>query len=127
MKKIKQMTVLCAVIAFFACKNNDQDFKIFDMDFPDNPDKVIEKTPGRLFYGENVNGWFISSPIPGTIDSKDCYLIAEIPDKKFPFEEGKQVLVSGLCYHIPKDAFADKDVYGLGGIEWYYIKITDLK
>ena len=121
------MTVLYAIITCFSCNSIDMDFKSIEIDLPDTPDKVIENTSGTLYYGKNVKGWYISSSIQGTIDSKDCYLITEIPDKKFQFVDGKQVLVSGFCYHIPWDAFADKDIYGLGGLEWYYIKVTDLK
>ena len=124
MKKIKYMLAFCALTVCFSCQNANNDINI------DLPDKVIKNMPGTLRYNkdeEEIKGWYISSPIPGTIDSIDCYLIAEISDKEIQFEEGKQVLVSGFCYHIPGHIFADKDLYGLAGLEWYYIKITDLK
>ena len=128
MKKNKNMAALCVIIIIFISCKNDMDFKALDIDLSEKPDKVIENTPGRLFYSKDIKGWYISSRIPGTIDSIDSYIIAEIPDKKFSFEEGKQVSVSGFCYHIPRDKFDyNKDLYGLGGVEWYYIKITYLK
>ena len=121
------MTALYAIITCFSCQNNNMDFKNLDIDLPDNPDKVIENTPGTLYYSNDIKGWYVSSSIPETIDAIDRYLIIEVPDKKFPFQTGKQVLVSGLCYNIPSHVLIDKNMYSLGGIDWYYIKITDLK
>ena len=123
MKLIKHMTALCAIITCFSCQ---KDKPLIDLS--GEPDKVIENAPGTLHYNKDVKGWYISNSIPGTIDSMDNYLIAEMPDKKFPFEEGKQVLFSGFCYHVPRYIFDyNRDIYGLGGVEWYYIKITYLK
>jgi len=72
------MAALCACVIFFSCKND----KYLDIDLPDRPEKVIENTPGRLFYSKDIKGWYISCTVPGTIDSIDNYIIAEILDKK---------------------------------------------
>ena len=113
---------MAALFAFSAC------LSCKDIDLPEKPDKVIENAPGTLYYSKDIKRWCIRRPFPGTIDSVDNYIIVKIPDKKFHFEEGKEVFVSGFCYYIPFDEFKyNKDLYGLGGLEWYYIKVTDIK
>ena len=91
------------------------------------PDKIVENTTGTLFYNEYLNMWTISHYFSGTIDSVDIYLIAEMPDSEFPFEEGKQVTVDGLCYEIPMQTLVNKGVPILGGANMFFIKVTDLK
>ena len=132
MNKIKYMTALCAITVCLSCQNAnneiDMDFNDIDIDLPEKPDKVIENTPGILYYRNDFfKGWYVKNSIPGTHDSIENYLIAEIPDKKFCFEEGKQVSVSGFCYEIPRFILFDKGIIYPAGIEFYYIKVTNIK
>ena len=116
------ISVLCVIFLWFSCHKD----KLL-IDLSGEPDKVIENTSGTLSYSKEFKSWKVINPIPGTHDSIDVYLIVEMHDRKFPFEEGKQVLVSGLCYSIPYSILVDKGIEYPAGVECYYIKVTDLK
>ena len=132
----KLISVLCVIFSCISCQSNDltitDEFQTTDEVLEyiamTTPDKVIENTPGILNYHKEIKMWSISHSIAGTIDSVDKYLIAEMPNNKFSFEEGKQVTVSGFCYKIPTDILLDfainKDMVFPAGTELYYIKIS---
>ena len=135
-KKIKFISIFCAIIALFSCKNEDN-FKITDdknehqMYIEINePDKIIEDLIGTLRYDEKLNLWTVNHFISGTIDSIERYLIVDMANNKFSFEEEKQVRVSGFCYKIPADIILDlavkNDVVFPAGMELYYIEITNM-
>ena len=98
----------------------------FLIDLSGEPDKVIENVLGALYYHKELKAWYVRHSIPGSIDSVDSYLIAEMPVRKFPFEEGKQVVISGFCYRIPDRILANKGVEYPAGEEYYYIKVTSI-
>ena len=118
--------MLCIILACTSCKKDD-----LLIDIKGEPDKVIEDVSGTLYYNKYFKMWEVRHFIPGTIDSVDLYLIAKMPYKKFKFEEGGQVFVSGLCYEIPHQILFDKDkgIYSFypAGVDFFYIKVTDLK
>jgi len=121
-KKIfKETTVLCALLACFSCQKEETLIGLTG-----KPDKVIENVSGRLSYLKELEIWVVTYYIPETIDSAESYLIVKMPDRKFPFEESKQVLVSGSCYKIPRQRLADKGIFYPAGEEYYYIKVTKL-
>ena len=119
---IKGISALCVILACFSCKKDNQ-----LIDPTGESDKTIQNTSGTLGYNEEFEVWQVRHHIPGTHDSVDYYLITEMPDKKFTFEEGKQVSVSGFCYRIPRLILADKGIFYTAGVECYYIKVTDIK
>jgi hypothetical protein len=80
-----------------------------------------------LFNNLEFKGWAVRHSIPGSIDSVDFYLIIEMHSNNFRFEHRKEVLVSGYCYHIPKDKLRKKGIEYPAGTEWYYILVTDIK
>jgi hypothetical protein len=86
------------------------------------PDKTLENVTGTLHYFDEMKMWGIYYSIPGVVfnDRDDIYLIKEI-NTDFPFEEGKNVIVSGHCYlagEVPFTVFAGETVY--------YISVTNL-
>lgn len=93
-----------------------------------DPDKTVENTSGTLHYYDAIKMWGVYYIIPGTIDSGEIYLITEMPDNKFSFEEGKQVLMSGSCYKISSREVLDltTNITFPAGIDLYYIKVTNL-
>jgi hypothetical protein len=91
-----------------------------------DPDKIIESTSGVLHYHEGMKMWSVHHVIPGTIDSVEIYLMTEIPDVKFSFDEGKQVSLSGSCYKIAPQELLDLAIAAPAGTELYYIKVTNL-
>ena len=119
---IKGIFALCVILACFSCKKDN-----LLIDLTGESDKTIKNTPGTLGYSEDFKMWRVRHSIPGTIDSVDIYLITEMPDRKFTFEEGKQVSVSGFCYRISSQVLADKGIEYPAGIECFYIKVTDIK
>ena len=108
--------------SFSSCEKETKEFLI---DLSGEPDKVIENVPGTMFYHKELKAWYVRHSIPGSIDSVDNYLIAEMPVGQFPFEEGKQVVISGFCYRIPDRILADKGIDYPAGIEYYYIKVSN--
>ena len=119
---IKSIFVLCVI---FACSSSPKDELLTDLSC--EPDKVIKNITGTLYYDNAFKLWSVSNPIPGTHDSVEIYKIVEMPNMKFPLEEGKQVSISGFCYLIPYRILFDKGLEYPAGIEIYYIKVTDLK
>jgi hypothetical protein len=130
---IKQVTFCIACMlfmVFLSCdKQNDSAELVGENTTESN--KVIENISGTLRYYEEVNMWSIIHFIPGTIDSEEIYLIRDIPNNEFSFEEGKRVFVSGLCYKISDQEVLDltinkKIVFHAGIDDLYYINVTDL-
>jgi hypothetical protein len=117
---IKSIFALCIVFACFSCQG-------LLVDLSGEQDKVIENAPGLLLYSDDFNGWVVRYHFPDTHDSVDIYVIARIYVNKVHFEIGKEVLVSGFCYHIPKDKLNKKGIWYPAGTECYYIIVTDLK
>jgi len=129
-KLIKRITVLCALLACFSCQKEVFLIDIIDtflIELSGKPDKVIKNTHGNLYYDPVLNVWGIIYGIPGTHDSADIYIIAKMPDRKFSFEERKEVMVSGSCYRIPWQKLAEKGRELLAGTECYYIEVTNIK
>ena len=122
-KVFKIITALCVILACVSCQKQDNIL----IDLTGESDKVVKNTSGTLYHNKELKKWAVRVYFPGTIDSVDNYIITEMPDTKFTFVEGKQVSVSGFCYHIQSQILADKGIYYPAGTEYYYIKVTDLK
>ena len=124
------LMALCVILLCFSCKKDD--IVPILIDITGEPDMVIENVTGRLYYNKDFKMWLVNYGIPGTHDSVDHYVIVEMPDGKFSFEEGKKATVSGLCYKIPNSVYFDflEKRYGVvryvAGTTYYYIKVTDL-
>ena len=127
-KRVLKLTLaLMLLVACFSCK------KHLLIDITGEPDMVIENMSGTLYYDKDgfkiLKMWYVS-PLPENDTGhnwRNRYFIAEMPDKKFPLMEAKQVLISGLCYYIPYDAFGFPE--GLDvmlAYVPYYIKITNI-
>ena len=131
--------VLCIILTCFSCKKDDEDaYETILIDITGEPDKVIENVTGTLYYDKAFKMWEVYDHFLDTIYA-GVYLIVEMPDSNFSFNEGKEVTVSGLCYEIPLDIYLDfrsKRNSGKGYIQYsllaaptkhFYIKVTDLK
>ena len=122
---IKSIFALSIIFSCFSCQKEEHPV------WSGEPDKVIVNAPGTLSYNYDLEMWRIGYLNRETRIST-YYHIVEMPDKNFPLEGGKQVLVSGLCYQIPRHVFDDvpahlRDHYDLPFYVHYYIKVTDLK
>jgi len=113
--------MLCVILACTSCKKDD-----LLIDIKGEPDKVKENVLCKLSYDNDFKMWSVGYFIQGTHDAIDINLIAKMPEWKFYFKEGKYVLVSGLCYEIPQPLLTKKGLPRLGGMEYYYIKITNI-
>ena len=133
-KTIKSIAVLCVIIVGFSCQS-EEDFSVIDeyqthIATTTEPYKIIKNMPGILYYHKQLQVWSVSHFIDGTIDSADNYLIVDMPEVAFSFEEGKEVSVSGPCYKIPSQTLIDlankKQISFPVGTESFYLKVTDL-
>ena len=130
---IKSIFVLCVIVVGFSCQN-EEEFSFTDeyqkYITTAQPDKIIVNMSGILHYYQGLDIWSISHFFDGTIDAADNYLIVEMPDVTYSFEEGKEVSVSGVCYKMPSQTLLDlakkKDITFPAGMESYYIKVTEL-
>ena len=109
------LMALCVILLCVSCKKDEK------------PDKVIENVSGTLHYREEFKMWYVIYGIPGSVDAHEIYFILKMPGIKFPFEEYKQVTISGYCYKVPESDLEKISHDFLMGTEYYYIKITDLK
>jgi len=120
-RKLKGVSIaLCIVLGCFSCQKDNLLINISG-----EPDKVIESTFGTLYYHKKLKMWCVNHYVPGTIDANDRYLIVGISEKNI-FKEGKQVLVSGLCYFIPPQVCRHLYYDHLAGVAFYYIKVTNI-
>ena len=95
------------------------------------PDRIIEKVSGKLSYNKELQKWVFWPHHPEVVnDLPECYVIIDMSDNHFSFEENKKVLLSGSCYKIPMDTLLDwvinKGYAVMGGLENFYIQLTDL-
>ena len=123
------------LLACFSCKKNDipkYDIPNIPIDLTGEPDMILEDaTSCYISYDVHFKMWSVVYSPPGTIDYGEYYMIAEMP-YKFPFEERKEVTVSGFCYEIPEQIRAGimKNKKGMSfmivGRKYYYIKVTNI-
>lgn len=142
-KQIKNIFMLCVILAFFSCTTEsninitdekDEPRKDITEQLKDlamtEPDKIIENLNGILYYDKRLEIWIFNHSILGTIDSNERYMIVDMPNNSDSFEEGKEALVSGLCYKIPTNIIIDlaKDnIVFPAGTVLFYLEITDFK
>jgi hypothetical protein len=109
---------LCILLGCFSCK------KHLLIDITGEPDKVIQDASGKLYYHKKLKMWYVEHAVPGSIDSADCYLITNLPST---FKEGKSVSISGLCYYIPHNLYPHVYYGQTAGVNFFYIKVTNIK
>ena len=136
-KIIKRFIFMCVLLACFSC-NSDEIINLSDdtneiQNFITNtkPDKIIENSFGTLYYNKELKIWIIlphSSEILN--DPSEYYLIVDMENNNFSFEEMVEVSISGFCYQVPKSILLDwainKGFAFTAGADVFFIKVIYL-